>query len=189
MSNRVSNPVPHAGTRRPYPYCMKNARLLTLACALVAVFTLARVTDHAHAAQSSTLKGDAAHPAHTQGWVDTRLYFGLGRAEERSAPRGHSSAWRSRTPRPASLKPPGATSSTRKSHRASLPASPCSTSTASGRARPGDRPEAHPLQSPHHRLPHHARKRRQDRSHPRRLEEVTGDQSVMNVTQPAEVSF
>ena len=61
---------------------MKNARLLTFACIFVAVFTLARVTDHAHAAQSSTLMGDAAHPAHTQGWVDTRLYFGLGRAEE-----------------------------------------------------------------------------------------------------------
>lgn len=26
----------------------------------------------------STLHGDAAHPAQTQGWVDTRLYFGLG---------------------------------------------------------------------------------------------------------------
>jgi len=61
---------------------MKNARLLTLACALIAVFALARVIDHAHAAQSSTLKGDLAHPAHTQGWVDTRLYFGLGRADQ-----------------------------------------------------------------------------------------------------------
>jgi len=78
----MSNSVPHSGTHRPYPYCMKNARLLTLACVLVAVFALAHFADHAHAAQSSTLKGDAAHPAHTQGWVDTRLYFGLGRAEE-----------------------------------------------------------------------------------------------------------
>jgi hypothetical protein len=82
MSNGVSNFVPYAGTCRPYSYCMKNARLLTLACVLVIVFALARVTDHAHAAQSSTLKGDAAHPAHTQGWVDTHLYFGLGRAPE-----------------------------------------------------------------------------------------------------------
>lgn len=30
---------------------------------------------------SSTLQGDAAHPAQTQGWVDTRLYFGLGPAD------------------------------------------------------------------------------------------------------------
>lgn len=27
---------------------------------------------------TATLHGDAAHPAQTQGWVDTKLYFGLG---------------------------------------------------------------------------------------------------------------
>jgi hypothetical protein len=31
---------------------------------------------------AATLHGDAAHPAQTQGWVDTRLYFGLGIAGE-----------------------------------------------------------------------------------------------------------
>lgn len=31
-------------------------------------------------APSPTLHGDAAHPAKTQGWVDTHLYFGLGPA-------------------------------------------------------------------------------------------------------------
>jgi len=30
---------------------------------------------------SATLKGDAAHPAHAVHWVDTRLYFGLGPAD------------------------------------------------------------------------------------------------------------
>lgn len=30
---------------------------------------------------TATLKGDAMHPAHGQRWVDTRLYFGLGPAE------------------------------------------------------------------------------------------------------------
>jgi hypothetical protein len=29
----------------------------------------------------STLAGDAAHPAQAAGWVDTRLYFGLGPAD------------------------------------------------------------------------------------------------------------
>jgi len=29
------------------------------------------------AAVAPTLQGDAAHPGHTQGWVDTKLYFGL----------------------------------------------------------------------------------------------------------------
>jgi hypothetical protein len=28
-----------------------------------------------------TLTGDAAHPGRTQGWVDTKLYFGLGPAD------------------------------------------------------------------------------------------------------------
>ncbi|WP_130620398.1 DUF3574 domain-containing protein [Dyella amyloliquefaciens] len=32
-------------------------------------------------ATHSTLQGDAAHPAQTQGWVETKLYFGLGLAD------------------------------------------------------------------------------------------------------------
>jgi len=34
------------------------------------------------AAGDAGLRGDLAHPAHTQGWVDTRLYFGLGPADQ-----------------------------------------------------------------------------------------------------------
>jgi hypothetical protein len=30
----------------------------------------------------ATLQGDARHPPQTQGWVDTRLYFGLGPADQ-----------------------------------------------------------------------------------------------------------
>ena len=33
-------------------------------------------------ATPSTLQGDAVHPAQAQGWVETRLYFGLGPADE-----------------------------------------------------------------------------------------------------------
>jgi hypothetical protein len=33
-------------------------------------------------APASTLQGDAAHPPQAQGWVDTRLYFGLGLADD-----------------------------------------------------------------------------------------------------------
>ena len=33
------------------------------------------------AAVAATLTGDAAHPGQTQGWVDTKLYFGLGPAD------------------------------------------------------------------------------------------------------------
>ena len=33
------------------------------------------------AAAAPTLSGDPAHPGRTSGWVDTRLYFGLGPAD------------------------------------------------------------------------------------------------------------
>ncbi len=33
------------------------------------------------AVTAPTLQGDAAHPGQTKGWVDTKLYFGLGPAE------------------------------------------------------------------------------------------------------------
>ncbi len=33
------------------------------------------------AATAPTLQGDPAHPGQTQGWVDTELYFGLGPAD------------------------------------------------------------------------------------------------------------
>jgi hypothetical protein len=55
---------------------MKHRRLHFLAWLLLGVFPVGFA-----AAQSSTLKGDPAHPAHAQGWVDTKLYFGLGRFE------------------------------------------------------------------------------------------------------------
>jgi len=42
---------------------------------------------------SSVLHGDAAHPAKTRGWLDTKLYFGLGPADDAS--KGVSeAAWR-----------------------------------------------------------------------------------------------
>ena len=71
----------------------KNRLLLSLACLLLAASVIARFSP-AHAAQSSTLQGDAAHPGHTRGWVDTRLYFGLGRVEPGSdhPETGHSEA-------------------------------------------------------------------------------------------------
>ncbi len=68
---------------------MKNRWLVSLAWLLLGVFTVGYAQ-----AQSSTLRGDAAHPAHAQGWVDTRLYFGLGRFESGvdQAGAGHSEA-------------------------------------------------------------------------------------------------
>jgi hypothetical protein len=60
-----------------------RARLLVV----VASFTLvlSACTDHRSAATNPTtaptLAGDPAHPGVTQGWVDTKLYFGLGLAD------------------------------------------------------------------------------------------------------------
>jgi hypothetical protein len=45
------------------------------------------------ATANATLHGDPAHPAHAARWVDTRLYFGLGPADDAS--KGVSEArWR-----------------------------------------------------------------------------------------------
>jgi hypothetical protein len=60
---------------------------LTLAALLAFSFALAphRAVLAATAAappQTSTLSGDRAHPGRTEGWVDTRLYFGLGLADK-----------------------------------------------------------------------------------------------------------
>ncbi len=40
-----------------------------------------RITAPSSPAAAPTLAGDAAHPGRTTGWVDTRLYFGLGPAD------------------------------------------------------------------------------------------------------------
>jgi hypothetical protein len=64
---------------------------------LVVVLTLSGCV-HPHSAPAPqaaapTLTGDPAHPGVTQGWVDTRLYFGLGLADQ--AGQGVSEAeWR-----------------------------------------------------------------------------------------------
>jgi hypothetical protein len=47
----------------------------------------------AQTATKPTLHGDAAHPAHAQHWVDTHLYFGLGPADD-PAKGVSESAWR-----------------------------------------------------------------------------------------------
>ena len=64
---------------------MKNQtnliRFLPIALLLALLLGVSYRSFSSQSAPSPTLHGDAAHPAKTQGWVDTKLYFGLGRAD------------------------------------------------------------------------------------------------------------
>lgn len=55
--------------------------ILPVAAAFLLGVGLAHTSLFSQSAASPTLHGDAAHPAKTQGWVDTQLYFGLGLAD------------------------------------------------------------------------------------------------------------
>jgi len=65
---------------------------LLLVAALFATSALGAQTTTQKPA-GSTLHGDAAHPAHAAHWVDTRLYFGLGPADD-PAKGVSEAAWR-----------------------------------------------------------------------------------------------
>ena len=58
-------------------------RSIVLASCLALVLTGCghRAAPQSASASAPTLSGDPAHPDRTQGWVDTRLYFGLGPAD------------------------------------------------------------------------------------------------------------
>jgi Protein of unknown function (DUF3574) len=71
----------------------KLKQLLPFAALLVIFLGLSYRSLSSQATASATLHGDAAHPAKTLGWVDTQLYFGLGPAD--SPEKGVSeAAWR-----------------------------------------------------------------------------------------------
>jgi len=63
----------------------KPGQLVPIAALLFLSFAAAPNSPSAQTAAKSAptaaLHGDKAHPARTQGWVDTRLYFGLGPAD------------------------------------------------------------------------------------------------------------
>lgn len=62
---------------------MQVRGLLLVFCLLLGLATGCTPAGRAPAAQATapTLQGDPAHPGSTAGWVDTRLYFGLGPAD------------------------------------------------------------------------------------------------------------
>jgi len=68
-------------------------RILTVVALLAVVLGVSYRAVSSQSQASPTLRGDSAHPAKTQGWVDTQLYFGLGPADDAS--KGVSEqAWR-----------------------------------------------------------------------------------------------
>jgi hypothetical protein len=123
---------------------------------------------------SPTLHGDAAHPAKTQGWLDTHLYFGLGPADD--ANKGVSeAAWRDFLDKEVTSRFPAG----------------LSVVDVYGQ-----------WQGKDEKAPERIRSKMLIIDYPgtvendRRIEAIraawkkkTGDQSVMKVTQPAEVSF
>jgi hypothetical protein len=76
-------------------YMTKLKQLIPIAAVLALILGLSYTSFSSHATNltSPTLHGDAAHPAKTANWVDTQLYFGLGPADD--ATKGVSEAdWR-----------------------------------------------------------------------------------------------
>jgi hypothetical protein len=123
---------------------------------------------------SATLHGDKAHPATTRDWVDTKLYFGLGPADDPS--QGVSEAqWRTFldkevTPRfPAGL----------------------SVMDVYGQWLSKRSGEVERIRSKMLVIDYPATKENSARVEAIRIawKKMTGDQSVLRVTQPADVSF
>jgi hypothetical protein len=140
----------------------------------VAVSPLAGAQGTAQKPASATLKGDAAHPAHAVRWVDTRLYFGLGPAD--APDKGvNEAAWREFldkevTPRfPAGL----------------------SVMDVYGQWQGKDETEPERIRSKLLIVDYPATAENAAKIQAIRAawKQKTGDQSVMKVTQPADVSF
>ena len=61
---------------------MRFTTLVTPLLALAIAGCAHRPASPAPATVAPTLSGDPGHPGETKGWVDTRLYFGLGPADQ-----------------------------------------------------------------------------------------------------------
>jgi hypothetical protein len=133
----------------------------------------------ARAQTASTLAGDTAHPARTSGWVDTRLYFGLGPAV--SPAKGVSEAkWRTFLDREVTPRFPDGLS-VLDVYGQWMP--------KSRQAAPGAHPERIRSKLLIVDYPDTAENRSKIEAIRVAWKQMTGDQSVLKVTQPADVSF
>ena len=64
---------------------IKAKTIVSLTAAFLLGVGVAHTSLFSQSAASPTLHGDTAHPAKTEGWVDTQLYFGLGLADASDA--------------------------------------------------------------------------------------------------------
>ena len=149
----------------------------TLALILVSLFPVAcahRPVQPQPAAVSPTLSGDAAHPGRTSGWVDTQLYFGLGPADN-PAQGVSEAAWRNFLDREVTPRFPDGLSVL----------DVYGQWLSKGKSTP-ERLRSKLLVIDYPDTPENRDKIEAIRAAWKRL---TGDQSVMRVTQPADVSF
>lgn len=125
-------------------------------------------------AAAPTLTGDRAHPGHASGWVDTRLYFGLGPADHPE--QGISEAqWRAFLDREVTPRfPAGLT-----------------VVDAYGQWQGKNEPAPERLRSKVLIIDYPDTRENRDKIEAIRAawKQMTGDQSVMRVTVPADVSF
>jgi hypothetical protein len=66
-------------------HMIKAKTIAPLTAAFLLGMGVAHTSLFSQSTASPTLRGDAAHPAKTEGWVDTQLYFGLGLADASDA--------------------------------------------------------------------------------------------------------
>ena len=125
-------------------------------------------------APAATLKGDPAHPDSTRGWVDTKLYFGLGPADDPQ--KGISEAdWRTFLDREVSTRFPAG----------------LSVLDVYGQWQGKNQTTPERLRSKMLIIDYPDTQENRDKIEGIRAawKLKTGDQSVMRVTQPADVSF
>jgi hypothetical protein len=148
--------------------------LISIAAALLLGAGIAHYAASMQSQASPTLHGDPAHPAKTQDWVDTQLYFGLGPADDAS--KGVTeTAWRDFLDKEVTTRFPDGLSvmdvygQWQGKHQTTP-----------------ERIRSKLLIIDYPRTPENAEKIEAIRS---AWKQKTGDQSVLKVSQPADVSF
>ena len=128
----------------------------------------------AAASTAPTLSGDSAHPGQTSGWVDTKLYFGLGPADHLE--QGVSEAkWRAFLDKEVTPRFPDG----------------LSVVDVYGQWQGAKEPAPERLRSKLLIVDYPDTKENRDKVEAIRLawKKMTGDQSVLRVTEPVDVSF